>query len=236
MPDINWSKNAVVGVLNSTSGFSQQRQAEESNTGATNTTSSNILSARYLRSTGRGSPTYSFYRSFMAFDFTGYTTGTMTNLAWHWKGTTTSNGAHNCFLVKTSAFGGNTNFNNYASTSWWSSITMTTRYDNGGLGGFSWPDSTSAQSTALLSSAITAAQSDGYLQMVLVGSVDYFGIDSGSDQTKNSWGNWSSNNMFLRFTYVAAGYPNTVNSIIPANISKINSIATANISKVNSVD
>lgn len=235
MPDINWSKNAVVGVLPSTAGFSSQRQATESNTGSTNTTSSNALSARYLRSTGRGSPQYAFYRSFMAFDFTGYTTGTMTNLAWHWKGTTSSNGAHNCFLVKTSAFGSNTNFNNYASTSWWSSINMSTRYDGGGLGGFSWPDSTAAQSQALLSSAITAGQSDGYLQMVLVGSVDYFGLDSGSDQTKNSYGNWSSNNMFLRFTYVDAGYPNTVNSITSGNISKINSILTADIQKVNSV-
>ncbi len=41
--------------------------------------------------------------------------------------------------------------------------------------------------------------------------------------------------MFLRFTYVDAGYSNTVNSVIPANISKINSVGTANISKVNSV-
>ena len=236
MPDIYWEKNAVVGVTASTAGFSSQRQAEESDAGSTNTTSSQILSARYLRQSGRGSPVYSFYRSFMAFDFTGYTTGTMTNLAWHWKGTTASNGANNVFLVKTSAFGSNTNFNNYASTSWWSSIAMGTRYDNGGLGGFSWPDSTSAQSVSLLSSAITAGQSDGYLQMVLVTAVDYFGLDSGADQTRNSYGNWSSNNMFLRFTYADAGYPNTVNSITSANISKINSIATANISKVNSVD
>ncbi len=235
MPDINWSKNAVVGVTPSTAGFGEQRQAEESNTGSTNTTSSQILSVRYLRNTGRGTPQYSFYRSFMAFDFTGYTTGTMTNLAFHWKGTTLSNGAHNVFLVKTNAFGSSTNFSNYSSTSWWSSITMGTRYDNGGLAGFSWPDSTSAQSQALTSGAITAAQSDGYLQMVLVSTVDYFGIDSGSDQTKNSYGNWSSNNMFLRFTYADAGYSNTVNSIIPANINKIDSVATANISKVNSV-
>jgi len=236
MPDINWSKNAVVGVTPSTAGFGEQRQAEESNTGSTNTTSSQILSVRYLRNTGRGTPQYSFYRSFMAFNFTGYTTGTMTNLAFHWKGTTLSNGAHNVFLVKTDAFGSSTNFSNYSSTDWWESITMGTRYDNGGIAGFSWPDSTSAQSVSLTSGAITAAQSDGYLQMVLVSTVDYFGLDSGSDQTKNSYGNWSSNNMFLRFTYVDAGYPNTVNSITSANINKIDSIATANISKVNSVD
>ena len=43
MPDINWSKNAVVGVTPSTAGFGDQRQAEESNTGSTNTTSSNIF-------------------------------------------------------------------------------------------------------------------------------------------------------------------------------------------------
>lgn len=235
MPDINWSKNAVVGVTPSTAGFGEQRQAEESNTGSTNTTSSGILSVRYLRSSARGGAQYSFYRSFMAFDFTGYTTGTMTNLAFNWKGTTLSNGAHNVFLVKTDAFGSSTNFSNYSSTDWWSSITMGTRYDNGGLAGFSWPDSTAAQSQALTSGAITAAQSDGYLQMVLVSTVDYFGLDSGSDQTKNSYGNWSSNNMFLRFTYVDAGYSNTVNSITSANINKIDSIATANISKVNSV-
>lgn len=230
MPDINWSKNAVAGAA--ASAYGDARQAEESTSNSINTTSSNIISVRFFQSTGRGGGQTGFSRSYMAFDFTGYTTGTITNLALHWKGTTSSNGSHSTRVVRTDAFGSSTNFSNYVSTDWWESLYMSTTYSNS----FTWLDSTAAQSVSLNSGAVTFAQANSYLQIALVNNTyDYSGINPGSNVSQISYGNWSSNNMFLRFTYADAGYPNTVNSITSANISKINSIATANISKVNSV-
>ena len=232
MPDINWSKNAVASITSTTLGFNGTRQAENSTSQQLNTTSTNLTSVRFSKSTGRGDPQYGFTRSYMAFDFTGYTTGTITNLTFHWTGTINTIGTNSVFLVKTDAFGNSTNFNNYESDDWWSSLTTTTRYDSGGLGGFSWPDSNSAQSQALGSTAITAAQNDGYLQMAILNSTDYFGLDSGTNVSNFARGNWSSNKFFLRFTYVAGGYSNKVNGVLGEDISKVSAIATANISKV----
>lgn len=231
MPDINWSKNAAVGISGQTD-FDDAREAAESTFGSTNTTSANILSVRFVRNSGRGGAQYGFSRSFLAFDFTGYTTGTITNLTFHWTGTLTSSGAQSVTLVKTTAFGSSTNFTDYASTDWWSSLDMSTAYTSG----MSWADSTSAQSHALTSGAVTFAQSNSYLQFAVVNtSYDKSGINPGSDVTQTSYGNWSSNNMFLRFTYADASYGNKINSIIAASDNKINSIGYVNVDAVNSI-
>lgn len=231
MPDINWSKNAAVGISGQTD-FDDAREAAESTFGSTNTTSSNILSVRFIRNSGRGGAQYGFSRSFLAFDFTGYTTGTITNLAFHWTGTLTSSGAQSVTLVKTTAFGTTTNFNDYSSTDWWDSLDMSTAYSLG----MSWADSTSSQSHTLSSGATTFAQSNSYLQFAIVNtSYDKSGINPGSDVTQTSYGNWSSSNMFLRFTYVDASYGNKINSIIAASGNKIDSVVYTDVSKVNSI-
>ena len=229
MPTINASKNAVAAAQ--ASSFSDAREAVESDSQTLNTTSTNILSVRYMQSSGRGGTTVLFTRSYLAFDFTGYTAGTITALKFHWTSTTSAAAAETVRLVKTDAFGSSTNFSDYASTDWYSSLDFSTLYSNS----FSWPDASSNNSVTLTSGAITAAQSDGYLQFAILQTNDQSGLNPGFDVTNTSYGNWSSNRFNLQFTYVDAGYPNKVNSIASANIAKIDSIATANISKVNSV-
>jgi len=235
MPDINWSKNAS-GVLVGPSGFesfSTARQAEESISQSINTTSSNIVASGVIRSGGRGGTLYGIRRSYFAFNFTGYTTGTITNLAFHFKPTTTSSGTLSNRLAQFEGFGNSTNFNNYSSTSWWADISNPlVPYS----AAFNINDSNTASSVSLTSTAITDAQNDSYLQVVLMNIGDYNNLAPVVDGTNLSYLNLSSNNTFVRFTYVDAGYPNTVNSITSGNISKINSILTANIQKVNSVD
>jgi len=229
--DLNWSKNAAVGVSGVTD-FDDAREAAESTQGSTNTSSANILSVRFLRSSGRGGAQYGFTRSYLAFDFTGYTTGTITNLAFHWTGTTTSSTAQSVGLVKTTAFGSSTNFDNYASTAWWDSLDMSTTYTSG----MSWPDSTSAQSVSLNSGAVTFAQSNSYLQFAICNSAyDIPGLNPGSDVSLTSYGNWSSNRMFLRFTYADAAYNRKINSVVAASGNKIDSVVYTDVSKVNSI-
>ena len=230
--DLNWSKNAAVGISGQ-SDFDDAREAVESTFGSTNTTSANILSVRFIRASGRGGAQYGFSRSYLAFNFTGYTTGTITNLAFHWTGTTTSSGAQTVRLVKTTAFGSSTNFSNYVSTDWWDSLDMSTTYTTSG---FTWADSTAAQSTSLNSAAVTFAQSNSYLQFAVVNSLyDQSGINPGFDTTSTSYGNWASNRMFLRFTYADAAYNRKVNSIVAASDNKIDSIGYTNVSKINSI-
>jgi hypothetical protein len=231
MPDINWSKNAS-GVLVGPTGyssFSTARQAEESDSQSINTTSTNIVASGLIRSGGRGSTLYGIRRSYFAFNFTGYTTGTITNLAFHFTPTTTSSGTLSNRLAQFEGFGTSTNFNNYAATSWWADISSPlVPYSNA----FNINDSTTASSVSLNSTAITDAQNDSYLQVVLMGIGDYNNLAPVVDGTNLSYLNQSSNNTFLRFTYAAPGYQENVNAITSANLNSVNAIATANINKV----
>ena len=93
-------------------------------------------------------------------------------------------------------------------------------------------DSTTASSVSLNSTAITDAQNDSYLQVVLMGIGDYNNLAPVVDGTNLSYLNQSSNNTFLRFTYAAPGYQENVNAITSANLNSVNAIATANINKV----
>ena len=226
---INASKNAVASATAST--FGDARQAEESTSNTINTSSSNIKSVEYFQSSGRGGTTVRFTRSYLAFNFTGYTTNAITNATFKWTSTTTSTAAESCRLVLTHAFGSNTNFNNYVSDSWWESLTMSTSYSST----FSWPDAASNNSVNLNSAAVTFAQSNSYLQFAIVNIIDQSGINPGVNATDNSYGNWSSNNFNINFDYGDSNYPNAVISVAAANIGKVNSIATGDISKVNSV-
>jgi len=234
MPDINWSKNAS-GVLVGPSGyssFSEARQAEESDSQSINTTSSSIVASGVIRSGGRGGTLYGIRRSYFAFNFTGYTSGTITNLAFHFKPTTTSSGTLSNRLAQFEGFGNSTNFNNYAASSWWADITSPlVPYS----AAFNINDNTTASSVSLTAQAITDAQSDSYLQLVLMNVGDYNNLSPLVDGTNLSYLNQSSNNTFLRFTYAAPGYQENVNAITSANLNSVNAISTANINKVNGV-
>lgn len=229
MPTINASKNAVAAA--SASSFSDAREAVESDSEVLNTTSSNLLSVRYMQSSGRGGTTVLFTRSYLAFDFTGYTTGTITNLKFYWTSTTSAAAAETVRLVKTTAFGSSNNFSDYSSTDWYSSLDFSTLYSNS----FSWPDASSNNNVSLVSGAITAAQSDGYLQFAILQTNDQSGLNPGLDVTNTSYGNWSSNRFNLQFDYADAAYNRKVNSVVAASGNKINSIVYADVSRVNSI-
>ena len=231
MPDINWSKNATAVIVGPTgfTSFSTARQAEESTSEALNSTSTNAVASGIIRSGGRGSTLYGIRRSYFAFDFTGYTAGTITNLTFHFTPTTTSTGNLSNRLAQFEGFGNSTNFNNYASTSWWADISNPlVPYSNA----FTINDNTTASSVSLNSTAINDAQNDSYLQIVLMNAGDYNNLAPITDGTNLSYLNQSSNKTFLRFTYAAPGYQENVNAITSANLNSVNAIATGNINKV----
>jgi hypothetical protein len=234
MPDINWSKNATAVIVGPTgfTSFSTARQAEESTSEALNSTSTNAVASGIIRSGGRGSTLYGIRRSYFAFDFTGYTAGTITNLTFHFTPTTTSTGNLSNRLAQFEGFGNSTNFNNYSSTSWWADISNPlVPYSNA----FTINDNTTASSVSLNATAITDAQADSYLQIVLMNAGDYSNIPPIQDSTILSYLNQSSNKTFLRFTYVDPTWSNNVNGVVGTNLTHVNAIIKDNIEAVNAI-
>jgi len=229
MPDLNWSKNAVAAIGPSgQSNYTDAREAEESNTSTVNTTATNPVACGTIRSSGRGSASFGFRRSYYGFDFTGYTTGTISNLALHYKPTTQSTGTLSVRLAQFTGFGEEVG-SNYTDNNWWSDIAdPLVPYSNS----FNSADNNTAADVSLNSTAETDAKADGFLKLVLMNSGDYNNLNVAVDN--NNITNWdqSSNNTFLRFTYVAPGYGNAVNAVASANISNIITVASANVSSV----
>ena len=237
---IYWSKNAVatVGPSGETN-FDDAREAAESTSNTNNTTSSNIQSTRFGIFTGRGSTTFGFGRAYLAFNLSSYTTGTITNLKFHWKPTTSTSFGSSHYLTKFTGFGSNTNFSNYAPASWWDDISLAAA--NRYAGPFTIADSTAASSTTLTSQAVTDAQSDGYLQMVLMTTSDYNGLNSGVATDMRMYLNWGSNttgNVYLQFDYAAppSGYGNKINAVTANASNKINAVIYSSINKVNNAE
>ena len=234
MPDINWSKNAsaITGPGAAYTSFSLARQAEESAFNSNNTTASNIVGSGIIRSGGRGATSYGVRRTYFAFDFTGYTSGTITNLAFHFTPTGTSSGTLSNRIAQFEGFGESTTFNDYSATSWWSDITNPlVPYSSA----FNIIDGSTAASVSLNSTAITDAGTDGYLQIVLMNAGDYNNVPPVSDGTNLSYLDQSSNKSFLRFTYVAGGYSNNINGILSSNFTHVNSIEIDDIEAINAV-
>ena len=231
---VYWSKNAVaaVGPSGETS-FSNAREADESTSNTNNTTSSNIASTKFGIFTGRGSTTFGFGRAYLAFDMGNYTSGTITNLKFHFKPTTTTSYGATHYLTKFTGFGNSTNFSNFDPSSWWDDIviTATSAYSTG----FTIADSSTASSVTLTSQATTDAQNDGYLQMVLMTSADYLDLNSGAatDLTMYfNWGNNTSGNIYLQFDFSAAGYTNPINGTT-VQYNKVNDVSATSIEKIN---
>ena len=229
MPDLNWSKNAIASIGPSgQSNFTNAREAEESNSSDVNSTGNNTVAAGFIRSSGRGGASFGFRRSYYGFDFTGYTTGTISNLALHYKPTTQSTGTLSVRLAQFTGFGEEVG-SNYTDNNWWSDIAdPLVPYSNA----FNSADNTTPADVTLLSQAITDAKADGFLKLVLMNATDYNNLNISVDVSSFTNWNQSSNKTFLRFTYVAPGYGNAVNAVASANISNIITVASANVSSV----
>ena len=231
---VYWSKNAVavVGPSGETN-FDNAREAAESTSNTNNTTSSNIASTKFGIFTGRGSTTFGFGRAYLAFDFGGYTTGTITNLKFHYKPTVSTSYNSSHYLTKFTGFGNSTNFSDFDASSWWDDIviTATSAYSTG----FTIADSSTASSVTLTSQATTDAQNDGYLQMVLMTSPDYLDLNSGIATDNTTYLNWGSNtsgNIYLQFDYASAGYTNPINGTT-VTYNKVNDVSATSIEKIN---
>ena len=229
MPDLNWSKNAIASIgASGQTNFTDAREAEESTSSTNNTSNSNALSSGFIRASSRGGAAYGFRRSYYAFDFTGYTTGTITNLALHYTPTTTSSGTLSNRIAQFNGFGSGI-ASNYGDEQWWGDIEdPLTPYS----AAFNSADNTTAADVSLNSTAITDAKADGYLKFVLMNATDYNNINLGVDVTSQTYWNQSSNKTFLRFTYVEAGYGNSVIGVPSTSIDFVNNVGTANIVSV----
>jgi len=229
MPDLNWSKNAIASIGPSgQSNFTNAREAEESNSSDVNSTGNNTVACGFTRNSGRGGASFGFRRSYYGFDFTGYTTGTISNLALHYTPTTSSSNTLSVRLAQFTGFGEELG-SNYTDNNWWDEIAdPLVPYSNA----FNSADNNTAADVSLNSTAITDAKADGFLKLVLMNATDYNNLNISVDVTAFTNWNQSSNKTFLRFTYVAPGYGNAVNKVASANISNIITVASANVSTV----
>ncbi len=229
MPDLNWSKNAIASIgASGQTNFTDAREAEESTSSTNNTSNSNALSSGFIRASSRGGAAYGFRRSYYAFDFTGYTTGTITNLALHYTPTTTSSGTLSNRIAQFNGFGSGI-ASNYDDGQWWGDIEdPLTPYSDA----FNSADNTTAADVSLNSTAISDAKADGYLKFVLMNATDYNNLNLAVDVTSQTYWNQSSNKTFLRFTYVEAGYGNSVIGVPSTSIDFVNNVGTANIVSV----
>jgi len=233
--DLYWSKNALGAIGPSgQNNFTNAREAAESNTMSNNSTSTNAIVSGTIRNSGRGSASFGFKRSYWGFDFTAYTTGTITNLAFHFKPSTGSTGTLSNRLAQFEGFGSAVG-DNLTTNDWWDSIAdPLVAYSNA----FNSPDSTTAQEITLVTQATTDAKADGFLKLVLMNSGDYNNLNVAVDN--NNITNWNigsntTGNVFLRFDYtppVVPGYGNIVNGVTGTSIGNVNKIQSADISTV----
>jgi len=227
--NLNWSKNAIAAIGPSgQSNFTNAREAEESTSSDVNSTGNNTIAAGFIRSSGRGGASFGFRRSYYGFDFTGYTAGTITNLALHYTPTTQSSGTLSNRLAQFTGFGEELG-SNYNDGDWWDSIAdPLVPYSNA----FNSADNTTPADVTLLSQAITDAKADGFLKLVLMNATDYNNLNISVDVSSFTNWNQSSNKTFLRFNYAAPGYNQVINGVPSDPDSKINDVSYTNVSQV----
>ena len=229
MPDLNWSKNAIASIgPNGQSNFTNARESEESTASDVNSTGTNTVACGFTRNSGRGGASFGFRRSYYGFDFTGYTAGTITNLALHYTPTTQSSGTLSNRLAQFTGFGEELG-SNYNDGDWWDSIAdPLVPYSNA----FNSADNTTPADVTLLSQAITDAKADGFLKLVLMNATDYNNLNISVDVSSFTNWNQSSNKTFLRFNYAAPGYNQVINGVPSDPDSKINDVSYTNVSQV----
>jgi hypothetical protein len=181
---------------------------------------------------GSKGSTYAVNRTFLFFDLSGIN-GTITAMSLKVYGVT--NASINVRPAKSTAFGGDgsasfqpTDFNN------WSPSSPTTYTSTAGQ---AW--SINQYNTFTLNStARSDANTDGYLNVVLLGSSFDYPNNTPLVNTDRKAGVRFGNTttpITLEITYTPSGYGNDVNGVASANITSINGVATANIASINDV-
>ena len=239
MPNINATKY-VNGSGTMTQNFTTARESDSS-THTDNSTSSNIGIVQFFRDSGKGSTNYRFFRHFCVFDFSSYTSGTITNLVFNYRATssTGNTGAleRRVAIVKFDGMGSGPSFSNYQDSEFFDDIDYSTPYTVvSGLSIPQWTDANSDATIAMNSTAISDAQSNGELKIAIVQyQNDYNGSDASSDVHYDYHANFSTGASgfvpFVSFDHVA-GYGNDVIGVSSGNIANVKGVATANIANV----
>ena len=238
MPNINATKYAL-GTGTMTQNFSTARESDSSSH-TDNSTSSNIGAIQFFRDSGKGATNYRFNRLFCTFDFSSYTSGTITNLVFNYRATssTGNTGAleRRVAIVKFDGMGSGPSFSNYADSEFFDDIDYSTAYTDVSSTIPVWTDANSDATIAMNSTAISDAQSNGELKIAIVQYTnDYNGTDASSDVHYDYHANFSTGASgfvpFVSFDF-AAGYGNDVIGVSSGNIAKVIGVATADIANV----
>ena len=238
MPNINATKYVnALGTM--TQNFSTARESD-SNSHTDNSTSSNIGIVQFFRDSGKGATNYRFFRHFCVFDFSSYTSGTITNLVFNYRATTSTGNTgaleRRVAIVKFDGMGSGPSFSNYQDSEFFDDIDYSTAYTDVSSTIPSWTDANSDATIAMNSTAISDAQSNGELKIALVQHTnDYSNVDASSDQSYNYKANFQTSGdgfvPFVSFDHVA-GYGNDVIGVSSGNIANVKGVATANIANV----
>ena len=189
-------------------------------------------------SSGRGGGVWRFARSFFFFD-TSTVAGTITAIDLKIYGYLS--GGRSVRVAKSTAYntgGGsayiNSEFNNWTSLNAASFPAIPIPYTEAGQ---TWT-ALGTNTITLNSTAISNANSNSYLNLVLVGQLyDYVNSAPGSSLEQSSGIQFASTTEFpkLAITYTPSGYSHDVNAVASASIVSINGVANANIVTVNGV-
>ena len=230
---INASKQTFARSGTKTS-WSAARDATSSTTHTNYTTTQvNVTTAiEELYNSGRGGGSYIINRSFFFFD-TSTIDGTITAISLKIQGVT--NGGYNTRVAKSTAFGGgggsayaNTDFNNWTTTNG----LIPTPYN---ASNHVW--STSTNTITLNATAISDANDNDYLNLVVVGGgFDYPNTEMLLPQTLRSGIQFASTTvfpqLFITYTPTPTGYQNYPFGIGDKNYQEVNGVDKDDIEEI----
>lgn len=238
MPNVNATKYTIGNGQMFNNDFESARETGQNHTD--NSTASNTRVIQYFQDSGKSGINYQFTRLFCAFDLSSYTSGTITNLTFNYRSTTTTSNAgaleRRIAIVKFDGMGNGPSFSNYDDSEFFDDIDYSSAYTDVLSTIPQFADANQDNAVAMNSAAISDGQSDGQLKFAVVQYTnDYNNNGSISDVDAFYFANFSTSNSgfvpFLSFDY-AAGYGHDVLGVSSGNIANVKGVATANIANV----
>jgi len=238
MPKIDATKYTIGNGQMFNNNFQSARETGLNHTD--NSTSSNIRTIQYFQDSGKSGVNYQFTRLFCAFDFSSYTSGTVTNLTFNYRSTTATSNAgaleRRIAIVKFDGMGSGPSFSNYDDSEFFDDIDYSTAYTDVSSTIPQWADANQDNAVAMNSTAISDGQSNAELKIAVVQYTnDYNNTAASGDIDAFYFANFSTGASgfvpFLQFDFVA-GYGNDVNGVSSGNIANVKGVATANIANV----
>lgn len=238
MPNVNATKYTIGNGQMFNNNFQSARETGQNHTD--NSTSSNIRTIQYFQDSGKSGINYQFTRFFCVFNLSDYVSGTITNLRFNYRSTTTTSNAgaleRRIAIVKFDGMGSGPSFSNYADSEFFDDIDYSTAYTDVSSTIPQWADANQDNAVDMNSTAISDAQSNGQLKFAVVQHTnDYSNTAASGDIDAFYFANFSTGASgfvpFLSFDH-AAGYGNNVIGVSSGNIANVKGVATANIANV----